>query len=263
MNVLICNGEDRWSNIVASSFPEVIKLDLNIIHSNLTSSNEKVTEKLIKRMICELTVQSLLKNHSVIVQNVGPGTSRNIANAAGTLAHVALVELSSETDGKKWDFFERITPSEAIDRLKKPEPVSIVPYEPDKSLPTACIFDLDGTLAILNGRDPYDPSTCHLDGVSEPVKRMISAYDYKIGCTGRPEQYRKETEAWLNAIGVSPNELHMRQIQGTPDSIVKYEMFSDIKTRYNVEVVFEDRSSVVRMWRSIGLPCFQVDYGDF
>ncbi|MBY0427167.1 MAG: AAA family ATPase, partial [Cytophagales bacterium] len=34
-------------------------------------------------------------------------------------------------------------------------------YQPqDKSLPAAILCDLDGTLAILNGRSPYDPIAC-------------------------------------------------------------------------------------------------------
>lgn len=263
MNVLICNGENRWSNIVAACMPDVIKLDLEVIQKNFTNNPDKATVRLIKRMVCELTVQALLKGHSVVVQNVGPGTSRNIHNAAGTLAHVAVVDLVDVGQAKKWEFAEHITPTEAIRRLQKPEPVSIVPYVPDHSLPNACIFDLDGTLAILNGRDPYDASVCHTDEVNEPVRKLINSYDNRIACTGRPEQYREATEAWLASIGVEATELHMRQVQGTPDSIVKYEMFTDIQTRYDVELIVEDRSSVVRMWRSIGVPTWQVAPGDF
>lgn len=36
-----------------------------------------------------------------------------------------------------------------------------------------------------------------------------------------------------------------------------------IKGKYNVMGVFDDRDRVVEMWRSIGLTCFQVDYGKF
>lgn len=30
-----------------------------------------------------------------------------------------------------------------------------------------------------------------------------------------------------------------------------------------VEIVFDDRNSVVKMWRLLGLTCFQVAEGDF
>ncbi len=49
-----------------------------------------------------------------------------------------------------------------------------------------------------------------------------------------------------------------------PDSIVKRELFeTHIRGSYNVHTVFDDRDSVVRMWRRIGLPAWQVAEGRF
>jgi hypothetical protein len=36
-----------------------------------------------------------------------------------------------------------------------------------------------------------------------------------------------------------------------------------VKDNYKVLLVLDDRDQVVRMWRELGLTCFQVDYGDF
>jgi hypothetical protein len=36
-----------------------------------------------------------------------------------------------------------------------------------------------------------------------------------------------------------------------------------IKPEYNVLCTIDDRQRVVDMWRSIGLTCLQVDYGNF
>ena len=51
---------------------------------------------------------------------------------------------------------------------------------------------------------------------------------------------------------------------GRPDNVVKLEIFDrEVRERYNVVGVFDDRNKVVSMWRSLGLTVFQVADGDF
>jgi len=48
------------------------------------------------------------------------------------------------------------------------------------------------------------------------------------------------------------------------DHIVKEEIFDrEIRGRYHVVGVFDDRAQVVRMWRSLGPTVFQVAEGNF
>lgn len=49
------------------------------------------------------------------------------------------------------------------------------------------------------------------------------------------------------------------------DAIIKRELYeAHIKGRYDVLMVLDDRDQVVKMWRQeLGLPCLQVDYGNF
>ena len=48
------------------------------------------------------------------------------------------------------------------------------------------------------------------------------------------------------------------------DDVVKAELFdAHIRRRFHVRVVLDDRDRVVALWRRLGLPCWQVDYGDF
>jgi hypothetical protein len=48
------------------------------------------------------------------------------------------------------------------------------------------------------------------------------------------------------------------------DSIVKKEIYdNDIKGKFDVEFVLDDRQQVVDMWREIGLKCLQVAPGNF
>ncbi len=132
----------------------------------------------------------------------------------------------------------------------------------------AYISDIDGTVAKMNGRSPYDYSK-----VSEdiPVYRVIDviqelAEHYPIIFTsGRPESCREDTEKWLNTFVRVPYRLFMRATgDARPDWIVKYEIYDrEIRTRYDVRGVFDDRNQVVEMWRAIGLTCLQVAPGDF
>jgi hypothetical protein len=48
------------------------------------------------------------------------------------------------------------------------------------------------------------------------------------------------------------------------DFMVKEEIYLEkIAPYYLVKLIFDDRDSVVKMWRSHGLTCFQVADGDF
>jgi hypothetical protein len=48
------------------------------------------------------------------------------------------------------------------------------------------------------------------------------------------------------------------------DDITKKEIFEKILTDgFRPQLAFDDRENVVKMWRTIGLPCFQVREGKF
>ena len=139
----------------------------------------------------------------------------------------------------------------------------------DEALPKAWIFDLDGTLAIIGDRSPYDSSTCLNDTPNELVVslfKVVKASSTKtIICSGRENKYRLETERWLKVHGIVPDLLLMRMTEDNrKDSIVKEELFRQIILPvYHTELVVDDRDQVVRMWRDLGLTCWQVADGHF
>ncbi len=144
---------------------------------------------------------------------------------------------------------------------------------PNPDLPTAIICDLDGTLSLLNGRDPYDASTCDQDLINIPIVDCIDGMllselaDKVIFLSGREDKYREQTVKFLSTIGpiYKSAPLFMRTIGDTRvDWIVKGELFNiHIRDKYNILFVLDDRNQVVKFWRSIGLTCFQVAEGDF
>ena len=151
--------------------------------------------------------------------------------------------------------------------VNSPEAVGPV-YNPD--LPDAVICDLDGTLALLNGRSPFNASTCENDSPNPPVVESIKMY-HKCGkkiifCSGREDKYGLQTKNFIEAYceGVQ-YKLYMRKTDDfRKDAIVKEEIYNEhIKDQYNVLLVLDDRDQVVEFWRSKGLPCFQVAPGNF
>ncbi len=156
--------------------------------------------------------------------------------------------------------------------LKKPAPKYVPPVD---GLPEVLTVDLDGTLALLNGRSPYDATHCDQDEINEPVHRTVRLYINNgavkkiIFMSGRDDKYREPTIRFLeDKCGFIPEEyeLFMRKTgDQRKDSIVKKELFdSHIHGKYNPILVLDDRDSVVAMWRQeLGLPTFQVAYGNF
>lgn len=144
--------------------------------------------------------------------------------------------------------------------------------EPERVLPPCVVFDLDGTLALLGERSPYDASRCEEDApfaavhfVHEAIRRAFPEVAVVI-VSGREERFRPQTERWLARHGIAPTALYLRRTgDRRRDVAVKREIWrAHLRGRFEVKVVFEDRDQVVRLWRDeLGLPCFQVAWGDF
>jgi hypothetical protein len=86
--------------------------------------------------------------------------------------------------------------------------------------------------------------------------------------TGRPEKTRKNTEAWLVNHGIEANfqaSLFMRPDgDRRPDPIIKQDILARIRdAQFEPVLVFDDRQSVVDMWREQGIRVAQVAPGNF
>jgi predicted kinase len=141
----------------------------------------------------------------------------------------------------------------------------------ENGLPWCVIYDLDGTAAIMGDRSPYDASECDkVDRPNHPLLEILMHLedaDYNlIALSGRTSKYRDATERFLDKHGFPCDALYMRaEGDSRKDAIIKGELYEEhIKGKFNVLVVFDDRDQMVDFWRKdAGLPCFQVNYGDF
>lgn len=139
----------------------------------------------------------------------------------------------------------------------------------ESELPLAILCDLDGTLAYLNGRNPYDASSCVDDILNEPIAHIVRTYAAAgvkvILVSGREARYRKPTEHWLAEHEIPYDALFMRRTRDfRKDAIIKTEIYrGNIEGNYRVLFVLDDRNQVVDQWRALGLTCLQVAPGDF
>lgn len=145
-----------------------------------------------------------------------------------------------------------------------------VVYNPPPDAPKIVLVDIDGTVALMGDRSPYDMRRVGEDqphhAVIAAVRAMHAAGHAIVYCTGRDESAREATEKWLDRhVGVPYEALHMRDLyDARRDAVVKRDIFErEIRDRYHVVGVFDDRMQVVKMWRELGLTVFQVAEGDF
>ena len=151
------------------------------------------------------------------------------------------------------------------------------------------IFDLDGTLALIDHRLHHVQSqpknwraffaACVDDKPNLPVLETLNRLR-KGGAeiwvwSGRSDEVREETIAWLHRQGVfhsywnpfrAPEMLRMRKAGDyRDDTVVKREWAGEIEPpEWNrLTATFDDRDRVVAMWRDLGITCFQVAAGDF
>ncbi len=143
----------------------------------------------------------------------------------------------------------------------------------------AIIVDLDGTLCNVEHRvshvlgeekdwKSFNEALVHdtiYDWCQELI-RVMHKEQYKVlFVTGRGEDYRDLTVNWLSKNNVSYHQLYMRKSNDfREDNEVKLEIYrGSIEQHYQVLFVLDDRLSVVKMWRDIGLVCLQCDWGNF
>lgn len=141
------------------------------------------------------------------------------------------------------------------------------------------IFDIDGTIADLSHRLPHIQKTpkdwdaffaaCSGDA---PIPHTISLAQDLFGAgrvivyvSGRSDQCRDATQDWLINHGLPPGNLYMRKAgDHRPDHQVKVELLEQLRAEGRQPVMaFDDRNTVVKMWRELGVPCAQVADGDF
>ena len=142
------------------------------------------------------------------------------------------------------------------------------PIQQDRSLPSAYIFDIDWTVALMNGRTPYEYDRVSEDLPNKPVINIIENLFGKhkfVFVTWRPDSCEQDTFEWLcDNIDINYIELYMRKTwDKRKDTEIKREILEELTKEYYIEWVFEDRTRCVQMYRESGMTCFQVADGNY
>ena len=143
-------------------------------------------------------------------------------------------------------------------------------YEPKPGTPRAVLVDIDGTVALMAGRSPFDETRVHEDHPNLPVIEAVrdahGSGKRVVFLSGRTETCRGTTITWLRThIQRDFDGPYMRPAgDNRKDAIVKRELFDRyVRENYDVAYVIDDRLQVVRMWRALGLTVLQCAPGEF
>lgn len=269
---LPASGKSWWSKEYQNEHPEFDRVNKDDLRSMLHDGKwSKQNEKVILLARDTMVRNSLTSGRSIIVDDTNfeqkhIDAVRSIADEFCAEFEVkdfyTPVEQCIERDSKRVKSVGR----DVIMRMYRQylsTPPQLPKYIP--GLPDAIICDIDGTIARKGYRDIYDGSLAYLDTVIAPVDTVVKSYPGTvIYVTGRNAEHRGITEDWL-IKNVRYDGLLFTRKDGDkrPDYIVKKEIYdSEIKGKYNVSFVIDDRKQVKRMWVSEGLFVFDVNQTD-
>lgn len=136
------------------------------------------------------------------------------------------------------------------------------------------LCDIDGTIADLTHRrhrvtdgnkewDLFHEEAIYDEPITDVMEKVAEHNLPIILVTGRPGNYRHLTEAWLSDnLTFGYDHLLMRPAGDfRADDIIKEEIYTKaIEPYHTVEVIYDDRPRVIRMWRKLGLKV--IDCGD-
>jgi phosphoglycolate phosphatase-like HAD superfamily hydrolase len=152
--------------------------------------------------------------------------------------------------------------------------------------PQVVIMDIDGTLANADHRLHHIRgmtseeaeqkaegwraflAAAEHDSVNDEIRflnNVLHEHALVFIVTGRNENDRAMTLAWLAQHGILYDRIYMRRADDRrPDTEVKREVLEQIRAEgFKVQFAVEDRASVTAMWRAEGLRCLQVCDGKY
>jgi predicted kinase len=277
------SGKSTWAKQYQAENPNSVRVNKDDLRAMLHNSVwSKGREEFVLK-IRDLIVEEALKaGHDVIVDDTNLHSKHKnqmwkiaAANNA-TIEEKSFLDVSIEEcikrDLKRTNSVGEKVIKKMYTQYLKPTP-PIIEYK--KGLPQAIICDIDGTLALFGNKNPYERDFEN-DKANPAVLDLLQRIDVNnfngeglftriIFISGRKEDFRGVTRKWLDDLGFNIYPLFMRPFNDNrKDVIIKSEIYEkEIKHKYNVILVLDDRDQVVEFWRSQGLTCLQVNYGDF
>ncbi len=305
LNLIMCvgapaSGKSTWAKQFVAKDPDnYARINNDDIRQMLNGSvHSGEYEKFIGKIRNSLIKQALLAGKSVIIDNVNsnrrnfdesvkiaktiPGANINVFEKSFYEPLDVLIARDSKREGKARvgeevvkKYFKALGGVSHKHYHPRSEIIGSTdiecwkPMQQDKTKDKCIVVDNDGTICLLNGRDPYNASTCQDDLPHEHVIECVDLYfkaGYKIlFVSGREEKYRSQTEMFYQLhFPHIKYELFMRPTGNfEKDVIIKERLFNEqIKNKYYVSAWFDDRLQVSRWIYKQGLPLFRVNDPD-
>ncbi len=259
------NNKNSWVNINRDDIRGFLFTGGTIDWSKykFTKGNEALVTELQHHLIKDATEKG--KNIIISDTNLNPkyidyfktwGCLKNYT-FEGKVFHVDLLE-SLERDAKRFSGvgYKVITSqykNYADGFLKKNW------HDPNKEdVPSAVILDIDGTLASMHNRSPFEWDKVGEDfpryEIIHMAKGLIAEGYVPIFMSGRDSICMEDTQLWIEKYFPELEghfHLYMRpQGDCRKDTIIKKELFNKyVNHNYNVKLVLDDRPTVSRMFK--------------
>jgi len=135
--------------------------------------------------------------------------------------------------------------------------------------PKCLIVDIDGTIAKMGDRNPFDWKKVGLDfpnkEIISEIRKLVKENPelFVFFITGREGAAHKETRKWIQEHLPFLEEdfrlLMRKDGDRRKNAVVKKELFyNNIEGKFIVDLAFEDDEDVIKLWKSFGIPVREV-----
>jgi predicted kinase len=286
-----CSGKTTWAkeylandeNLTAYVNRDSIRMELNNGKYSMDKENEVtvIEERMVKTAI--------LSGQDAIIDatNLNPKTIKKWENLAKELEcdiefkmfYITYEEAMKRSKKRRdegglfiskkvmLNFYQKYF----LERLKDELTDKRVIREPEMRLPSIVICDLDATLALHQGREPFEWDLVKTDKIDPRLRLVLNNYmalHKVVFITGRPESARLATTEWLQDPANKLHDNWVLYMRNNNDfshgDDYKEKVYREkIEGKYNVLCVFEDSNKCVTRWRELGLLTCQVANNDY
>lgn len=284
------SGKSTWAADYVRNHPNWVRVNRDDFRAML--KNAQVCENKIEDMITALIIdtinRALMKNLNVLIDNTN-------LKQKYIEAYIEQFKYQADIDYRVFDIslakaierdaarekkvgvgvitkmftqYKHLIDSFSFQPVKKIKQRPIIKPTFESDLPDAVVFDIDGTLAHMGNRSPFDWMKVYVDDINHIVAEQMEYHRSKgrkiIVVTGRDEVCRKVTEEWFELYGMNFDVMFMRPENNfQKDTIIKRNIYENkIKGKYNLLCVYDDRLQVLDMWFDEGIFTFNVNQGN-
>lgn len=245
--------EDMITELVENTIESSLMKRLNVIVDN-TNLKVKYLDAIIERFKYQADI-----DFRVFDVSLSKALERNKERS---------MKVNEGVIKKMYESYRVLLDSFDFQPVKKIKQRPVIQPDFKSKLPQAVLFDIDGTLAHMGNRGPFDWDKVDRDNVNHMVAEQVSLHRTLgrkiIIVTGRDASCKKMTEEWLEFYDIKFDEIFMRPKDDfRKDTIIKREIFENqINGNYNVMCIYDDRLQVLDMWYEQGLFTFNVNQGN-